>query len=140
MAIDPQFEKIVKYLTDASKKVADGSTKDWTRPWINFQSITAVEKFDFEGVHKLFTRQAANDAYGAKRSDKNALAKDIQSSKLTGDYLAGWERDYRMRTRSRVRMIAHTASRMAANGDNKGPLVRNSTGWIGNIMAEDKKK
>lgn len=139
MAIDPQFEKVVNYLIDVSKKIADGSTTSWSRPWINFQSITAIGKFDFAGLHELFTRKASNDSYGVKRSSADALAKDIQSSKLSGDYLAGWERDYRMRTRSRVRMFAHVASLMSTNGTDSGPLVRNSRDWLNRIMTEDKK-
>jgi hypothetical protein len=61
----------------------------------------------------------------------------MQTAKLSADFLAGLERDYRMRTRSRVRMFVHGGNRASANGLAIGPLARN-TDWLSRKMTATK--
>lgn len=139
MAIDPQLEKIVSYLVTTEDKVGQGTFGSGQRPWVNFSDIQKVGKFDSAGLAKLFTRQSSNDAYVKARSEKSATSGDLQTAKLASDYLAGMQRDYMMRTRSRIRTIVHAGNRAKANGMDQGPLRRNSIDWLSRIVTEGKK-
>lgn len=129
MAISPQFQKVVKYLLEAEAKIARGTFGAGQRPWLNFVDVKVAGKFDYAAVHDIFDRKAANDDYIKGAEDASTPGVNMQTAKLSADYLAGFERDYRMRTRSRVRMLVHGGNRSAANGLPVGPLARN-TDWL----------
>ena len=138
MAMDSQFQPIIEYLMEAMKKVAEASRANGDRPWVNFGPVAKVGKFEFERLHdELFTRSDSNDNYAQLKTDSEAKMKDVQTAKLSADFLAGCERDYRMRTRSRVRMLVHAEVVSAgAYGADTGPLRRNTLDWLGRIDAE----
>jgi len=138
MAIDPQMEKLVDYLVSKSEKISKGTFGSEGRPWLNFDDLDEVEQFDFEALHELFSRNSSNDEYGSLRIENEAEAKDLQTAKLSADFLAGFERDVRMRRRSRVRMFIHGGSRAAANGQSVGPLRVNTIDWLTRILSEEK--
>lgn len=133
MAIDPQFQKVVGYLVSAEAKIATGTFGSAQRPWLNFDEVQAAGKFDYAAVHKIFDRSSANDDYVKGASDASTPGVNMQTAKLSADFLAGLERDYRMRTRSRVRMLIHGGNRAAANGLTYGPLSKN-TEWLSRKM------
>lgn len=139
MAADPQLTAVVNYLVDAEAKVALGTFGAAQRPWVNFSTIVSAGKFDFAGIDKIFTRAASNNSYTTARQSKDTLSKDLQTAKLSADYLAGCCRDYKMRTRSRIRMLVHGGNRAAANGLGNGPLLKNTVQWLGRIASEDQK-
>jgi hypothetical protein len=142
--IDPQLEeKLVPYLQAAEKKIAEASTTGGSRVWIDFSEngLTPAGQFDFATIHENFNRQKATDDYESKRVQRDTLVKDIQTSKLSIDFLAGCERDWRARTRSRVRMFVHSSvSAAMAMSQNNGPLRRNTVDWLGRIMLEEPEK
>lgn len=137
MAIDPQLNKIVDYMQKTEAVIAKGMFGAVGRPWLNFNEVQVVAQFDYAGIHQLFNRDAANNEYGTLAGQQDAKSRDLVTAKLSGDYLAGLERDYRMRTRSRIRSIVHCGNRAAANGMGEGPLRRNSIEWLGRVLAED---
>jgi len=140
MAIDPQMQKVVDYMVTTENSVAEKSRQNGDRPWMNFDKVAKAGKFEFEQVHKIFDRSASNDEYGRLRSQKQSESKDLQTAKLSSDFLAGCERDYRMRTRSRVRMLVHCAVTSAASfGNNEGGLRRNTVDWLGRVLADTRK-
>jgi hypothetical protein len=136
MAIDPRLELVVKYLISTQDKIGDGTFGTGQRPWLNFDTIGKVGQFDFAGVAALFTRNDSNDAYVSGRSEKKTRSMDLQSAKISADYLAGVQRDYLMRTRSRIRTVVHGGNRAKANGLPAGPIQRNTIDWLGRILAE----
>lgn len=136
MAISEQLNTVVKYLVTVEGQIATGTFGTTQRPWMNFSAITPVGQFDLAGLAKLFDRSAINDQYTSARNQASATSGNFQSSKLSADYLAGCQRDYTMRTRSRVRMLIHSGNRAAANGMDIGPLRRNSIDWITRIISE----
>jgi hypothetical protein len=137
MAIDKQMETVVQDMVSTEKAIAEACEKSGDRPWLNFENVQVVGKFDFSGVHDLFTRDQSNDDYARFRTQPDTKSKDIQTCKLSADFLASCERDYRMRTRSRVRMLVHGAVvSPQAMGDSEGPLRRNTLDWLGRILAE----
>ena len=140
MAIDPQFTAVVGYLKTTESEIADGTLGLDKRPWMNFGNFYPVGQFDYAGLHEIFTRQSTNDEYGKMRQGGESKAKDLQTAKLSADFLAGFERDYRMRRRGRIRMLIHSANRSYVNGEDKGPLEQNTTGWLTRILAEDVKE
>jgi hypothetical protein len=137
MGVDPQLQKIVSYLVSAEDKVAKGTFGAGQRPWVNFSDVKKAGKFDYAALHELFDRSASNDAYAKGTTDATTPGKDMQTAKLSADFLAGFERDYRMRTRSRIRMMVHGGNRAAANGLGNGPLRRN-TDWLARVLTASK--
>ncbi len=136
MPVDAHFSQVVDYLVAAEAAIADGTFGAGQRPWLNFKDVQIAGQFDFAGLAQIFSRDAINDQYGSARADRKTTAGTLQSLKLAADYLAGLQRDYSMRTRSRIRMLVHAGNRAKANGMTVGPLQRNSVDWIGRIIAE----
>lgn len=139
MAVDPQLEKIITSIVTAEGLIGPGIFGAGQRPWFNFADVQKVGKFDYAGIHALFTRDSSNDTYAKARQSATTTSKEIQTAKLSADYLAGMERDYRMRTRSRVRMFVHGGNRAVANGSAKGPVKVNSIDWLSRMLAESSK-
>lgn len=141
MGTDPNFETIVGATKDFAKKAGAGIRNDGEqRPWMNFKAQGGGGKFEFDKVHKVFNRDAANKDYAAARNSKTAKSKDAQLPKLSADFLAGMERDARMRHRSRIRMFIHASARVSANGQDNGPLRRNTVDWLTAVFKEEAKK
>lgn len=137
MAIDPQLNKIISYIQGVEIQISHGMFGAAGRPWMNFNTVQVVGQFDYAGIQQLFNRNAANNEYGTLAGQQDAKSRSLSTAKLSGDYLAGLERDYRARTRSRIRSIVHCGNRAAANGLSQGPLRRNSIEWLGRVLAED---
>ena len=140
--IDPQLEQsVVPYMIQTEKSISTKMKAGGDRPWLDFaghEGLTPAGKFEFGVLHENFNRRAATDNYASK--DK-AQVKDVQTSKLSIDFLAGCERDWRMRTRSRVRMFVHAeVTSPASFGDAAGPLRRNTIDWMSNIAVEEPDK
>lgn len=137
MAIDAQMQKVVKDIMKMQAKVAQECRAQHKRPWLNFADVNEAGQFDFVAVHKIFTRKASNDEYVSLHADPKAKAKDLQTAKLSHDFLAQCERDYRARTRSRVRTMVHAAV-MSTESTSKpeGSLQRNTLDWMGRILTE----
>jgi hypothetical protein len=140
VAIDPQLEKVVSSMAKAEAAIAAKGAKGGDRPWLDFHDISPTGKFNFAGLHGLFDRKVSNDAYAKLRENPNAVSKDIQTAKLSADFLAGTERDYRMRQRSRVRVFVHGLARAAVHGNAAGPLTKHSVGWLSRALTDDKGK
>lgn len=137
MAIDAQMQKIVKDIMSTQAKIAQECRAQHKRPWMNFAGVKEAGQFDFAAVHEIFTRKASNDEYGSLRANPKALGKDLHTAKLSHDFLAQCERDYRARTRSRVRTMVHAAV-MSTESTSKpeGSLQRNTLDWMGRILTE----
>lgn len=141
MAIDPQLDKVISSMTSCQKEAGTACKSDGDRPWLNFSDIKKVGKFDFSGVHDLFNRNSSNDEYARLKQSGSSQVKDIQTAKLSADFLAGCERDYRARTRSRIRTLVHgSVVSPVAMGESTGPLRRNTIDWLGRIMVEEVKR
>jgi hypothetical protein len=143
--IDPQLEQsVVPYMIQTEKRISEKMKAGGDRPWLDFadyKGLTPAGKFDFAKLHENFNRKSATDDYASKRKQRDAQVKDIQTSKLSIDFLSGCERDWRMRTRSRVRMFVHAeVTSPAALGDSAGPLRKNTIDWMSNIMVEEPDK
>lgn len=135
MGIDAQLEKVVGSLVTAEAQVATGTFGSSRRPWVDFRDVAVAGKFDLAGIHKIFDRSKSNDQY-AKALDGKAKAKEVQTSKLSSDLLAAFERDHRMRTRSRVRMMVHGGNRAWAHGTTAGPLRRSTVDFLSRLLSE----
>ena len=143
--IDPQLEQsVVPYMIQTEKSISEKMKAGGDRPWLDFaeyEGLTPAGKFEFDKLHENFNRRAATDDYASKRKVRDTQVKDIQTSKLSIDFLAGCERDWRMRTRSRVRLFVHAeVAGPAGMGENTGPLRKNTVDWMANIMVEEPDK
>jgi hypothetical protein len=137
--IDPQLElRVLPYLQEVQADIGNAMAKGGARPWVDFASegheLEPAGKFDFPALHALFSRNRSEDAYASKIQDKETMVSEITSSKLSANCLAGFERDHRARTRSRIRwFITGGVSIAKANGGDTGALRRNHLDWLGRI-------
>jgi len=142
--IDPNLEPIVVEIRLTEEANGEALRSAGGRTWLDWTGVEgfsgdkAVGRFDYERLHELFDRSAANKDYLVQRADINAQTMNVQTSKLSVDFLAACERDWRMRTRSRVRMFAHAAARHRAHGLPAGPLTVHSVGWLSVQLKEQK--
>lgn len=136
--IDEQFQMVIDYLIKQQKASGNALLNGGARTWQDFVEVEDVDRFDFKEQAKIFSRSAANNQYETLHANGTGLVKEVQAVKQSSDVLAGLERDYRMRTRTRVRMFVHSANRNSGNGLAHGPLKVNTIGYIGSILGEDK--
>jgi hypothetical protein len=138
MTIDPNLENVIKSIQTACETTAKGITGEGLRAWMNFSDVLEVGRFELDKLSDLFQRTSANEGYLTARTTE-AKAKDICVPKLTVDILAGLQRDYTMRMRSRIRIFSHASAIHKANGSGSGPLRRNSIDVITRIAGGDYK-
>ena len=132
MAIDPAVDKVLKEIRTTLESTWKGTVAEDLRPWMNFKGVKEVGKFDFEGLFGngesggLFDRRKLNDDYLKVRQQEKPKSKDIWIPKISSDLVAGFQRDYVMRTRSRVRMLMHAAVRQKSDSVAEGPFTANT--------------
>lgn len=126
MPIDPKLQAVLTEVRSTLEKTWIGTLGEDLRPWMNFAGIAAVPKFDFKAMFNLFDRKKMNDDYLKARQSKDTPVKDIWVPKLSADLMAGFQRDYAMRSRSRIRFLAHSAVRQKANSEDTGPFTANT--------------
>jgi hypothetical protein len=137
MKLDSTYAALVDAMRTAQGDAHDGVAGTGARPWMDFRSIALFGKFEISAMRAVFSRSGIDAAYNQERSNADAVAKDTQALKIMGDFLAGADRDWRMRQRSRVRMFVHGACVARANGTKSGPLQRNAIHWLSRILSED---
>lgn len=136
--IDEQFQTVIDYLIKQQKASGNALLNGGARTWQDFVEVADVDRFDFEKQATIFSREKANALYETLHAKDTGLAKEVQAVKQSSDVLAGLERDFRMRTRTRIRMFVHSANRNAGNGLAKGPLKVNTIGYVTRLLGEDK--
>lgn len=87
-----------------------------------------IDGMDSAEFVQAFDRNAINKAYitAVQPTSDSELSPygDAQAAKVQLDVMAALERDMRMRTRSRVRMMAHGVARLTSHGLDDGPINR----------------
>lgn len=136
--IDEQFQKVINYLIHHQMTSGEALLKGGSRAWQDYVEIADVDRFDFKKQATIFSREKANATYETLHANDKGLVKEVQAVKQSADVLAGLERDFRMRTRTRIRMFTHSANRNYGNGLQKGPLKVNTIGYITRLLGEDK--
>ena len=135
MSIDPNLQAVLEEVRTTLEKTWVGTMGEELRPWMNFSGIAMAGKFNFDIVFDVFDRKKLNDDYLKARQADKAIVKDVWVSKISADLLAGFQRDYVMRTRSRVRFMAHTAARQKANSTAEGPVTVNTITLLAKLEA-----
>jgi len=131
------FEDFIKYAVAHEAAVAEAvSGQGEAKPWMNLSgselSDKATEKTE-EEIAKVFKREDANTDYDKARADPEAKSKETALPKLAGDFLAACERDKRAQWRSRIRWAAHALGRRYGNGQDNGPLRRNTLDYLSRV-------
>ena len=136
MTLDPNMEKIVDKMQEQCETAGNGMFGDADRKWFDFRDLTKVGKFEFEKIHTLFSRDKSNEEYLKLRKNAQAKMGDLQTAKISAEYLSALERDFRMRHRSRIRNFVHAGIRMYAKGQDAGPLRKQALDWLPPIQKE----
>ena len=131
------MEKVVYTIKSTSTAISSGSVALSGRPWLTFNDIKEGGKFDLATIREIFSRTDLDRTYAEAVGNVDTKEKTVHVLKLSADFLAGMERDYRMRQRSRIRMFTHAAAISKTNGLDTGPLVRNTNHWLQRINSED---
>lgn len=147
--LDKKFEKLIDGVVKVEESKAEAAQKQSDpKPWMNFASddIPAdqrpSEKKETELEQKTFDRKESNQKYVEARGKEDAKAQDAAVSKLTGDFFGACVRDKRMQWRPRIRQLAHGFGTSAGNGEDAGPLRRNTIDYLQRIFlkAREEKK
>lgn len=147
--LDPKFEKLLTALVKVEKAKADAAQKQGDpKPWMNFASDDIPgdqrpdKKEEKQLDEKTFDRTQANQKYAQARSNQDAKSQDVALSKIPGDFFGACVRDKRLQWRSRIRQIAHGFATDAGNGEDAGPLRRNTVDYLQRIFlkATEEKK
>ena len=135
--LDKKFEQLIGGVVKVEAAKAEAAqTQGEPKPWMNFASDDIpedqrpTEKTETELEEKTFDRTDANRTYTEARANEEAKSQDIATSKLTGDFFGACVRDKRMQWRSRIRQIAHGFAVDAGNGEEAGPLRRNTIDYL----------
>lgn len=135
MSIDPKLQAVLKEVRTTLEKTWVGTLGEDLRPWMNFSGIAMAGKFDFDILLDIFDRKKMSDDYAKARQKDASIVRDIWVPKVSSDLLAGFQRDQLMRTRSRVRLMAHAAVRQKANSMAEGPLTTNTITMLAQLEA-----
>lgn len=147
--LDKKFEKLIEGVVKVEKKKADAAHQQGEpKPWMNFASddIPADqrpgEKKEKELEDNTFDRTQANEKYMEARGNEDAKSQDAALAKIAGDFFGACVRDKRVQWRSRIRQMAHSFAADAGNGENTGPLRRNTIDYLQRIIlkAREEKK
>ena len=138
------FENLIKYLVAHEEKAATAvSGQSTAKPWMNFADSPldpkAAEKLESE-LDAVFDREDANSDYEKARATSDSKSKEVALSKLAGDFLASFERDKRAQWRSRIRWAAHALGRRYGNGQDTGPLRRNTLDYLSRIYMKSQEE
>jgi hypothetical protein len=137
MSIDRKFEELIKSIMKAQADISAAVSHGDQRRWMDFKEIVEAGQFDLVSVGKIFSRESLNNLFASLLGKTGIQTKEFNVAKLSNDVLAGMERDYVSRTRSRIATIMHTASRARANGKPTGPLRRNTIDYLTRVADED---
>ena len=88
-----------------------------------------LDGFDNDLVVAAFNRDGTSKAYAESLTPEDSY-RNSQAAKVQGDVLSAMERDWRMRTRPRVRMIAHALSRTGTHSLAAGPIQGNILQYV----------
>lgn len=132
------FQKLIEYMVAHEGRVDEAvSGQSKAKPWFNLSGseleTEASEKAETE-LAKVFKRDDANSDYEQARTDKDAKVKQVALAKLAGDFMAACERDKREQWRTRLRTVAHAASRRFGNSGDAGPLKRNTLDYLSRVF------
>lgn len=137
MSVDKKFEDLIKSVIAVQKDISEAASLGSQRRWMDFMEINKAGQFDLDAVAKIFSRASLNDEFGTLLGKNGAQVKDFNVAKISNDVLAGMERDYVSRTRSRIATLMHAASRSRANGKTTGPLRKNTIDFLIRVSDED---
>ena len=131
--LDPNFEAVVRAMIEQLLQTSQAFRGPTPRPWLlNAAGVEYPENEDAEGdsIHEFFDRKQANDDYVKNRTEDGGSRANLIAAQLESDFLAGCERDYRERKRTRIRMLAHESARKAGYGAENGPVYVNTIGFL----------
>lgn len=97
-------------------------------PHLGTESVAAPDIKDVDAIGKFFATPDLNrlstSIASGNPSDTNTLNIKI-AAKLQSDILSQLERDYKLRYRSRIRSMAHEATRRLNHSEKQGPIYSN---------------
>ena len=139
--LSKKFEKLVDGVVKVEQKKSEAAQKQSDpKPWMNFASDDIPseqrpeEKQEKELEDKTFDREKINEDYTKARQDEEAKSQDTAVRKIENDFFGACVRDKRIQWRSRIRQMAHGFASDAGNGEDAGPLRRNTIDYLQRIF------
>ena len=100
--------------------------------WFEFgEGPVGPSRFQPTAIHGEFTRDGLSSDFTqllAKGDDKKSH--EVNPIKQQHEWLASLERDYHHRRRTRIRLLAHGASRLHGLAHEKGPIKNGIHRWV----------
>ena len=129
VTVDETFKNSVDRLTESVRILSNNLWIGGRIPWFKLGDNAILDGFDYDQIATAFSRNGTSKAY-ANELVPNGSYRNAQAAKVQGDVLSAFERDWRMRARSRVRMLAHAASRSRTHGLAAGPIQGNILQYV----------
>jgi hypothetical protein len=123
MDLNADFTQVLDDLTtqshDIAKYIMSGSTD--ARSWMIPTNATDFDPTDIENLGEAFNRDDLNSEYAdqLKGSDTDCNMGNIMADNAQLAYMMMWERSFRERHKTDVRMRMHLAGRRKAHGDDQ---------------------
>lgn len=100
-----------------SADALDGQSEDI---WFLSVPTPVVDPFDEETMHKLFDRSELDKMAKRVYEEDDAMLVEMVSAEMQSAYIGAMERDFRMRYRPRLRILAHERARRMFHGEDGG--------------------
>lgn len=105
--IEDRFIKLKKSITDSTE--AFKNTKKIK--WFNFKEDSNPDRYKDEEIKETFKREQISEKYTQLiEKGLSGVEAELVAVKTMNDWIASLERDFRMRTSSRIKSIADTAT------------------------------
>lgn len=126
LTVDKTFSDALDRLQAGARSAGHHLVFDGCVLWMKLGTDDKIlDGFNHDEIADTFSRNGTSKAYLETLTGEQNSFRVAQAAKVQGDVLSAFERDLRMRSRSRMRMMAHAASRMASHGVAAGPIQSN---------------
>lgn len=135
--IDSRFSDRVKNLEEHAADMAEAHSNQGAPGWLLERLSTSINPSNPASIpSNLFGRDQLEQQFDeATNAESPGTSGDLAAIQLQGDWLASLERAVRSRYLTPyTRAMAHASGRLAAAGDETGPLQRCTVDYIEDIL------
>jgi len=114
------FQECTDSIANVAQVSADALNGKSEDTWFLSAQTPAIDPFDEEAMHKLFDREELDKIAQRVYEEKDAFIVEMVNAEMQSAYLGAIERDFRMRYRPRLRILAHERARRVFHGEDGG--------------------
>jgi len=128
-----RMDEFLDYVDKSPDGLAGIKPIAWFMSRLGTKSGTTVDPYDEKEMHTPFSREELDGRIKRVYNDKEALLVEMVDSELQTAWLSSFERDFRWRYRSRIRIMAHEYQRRKVHADPNGTIRQGPERVIKNL-------